>query len=108
MFYNKRWVFYLFLYVMIVGLFFLAQSQSILSGILQNFFFTTIFSFVIILILCSVAAFVVTVLAQYVCLVWCRIKKLTTKKLFSKTMWYLFTAFCYISVLLIFLKLVEY
>lgn len=108
MFYNKRWFFYLTLYIMIAGLFFLVKSQSLLSGTLQNFFVSTIIFFVILIIISFLAAFICTGLIQYIYYVWCKIKKASIKKIFPKILWYLFTIFCYAAIFLIFLKLVEY
>jgi len=108
MFYDKKQLFFVILYVMSIGLYYLINKQLILTGFMSGPVLGSFLIFVFITAVCFLASVAIGIVVKYVYAGWCGICKAQPKQMLAHTSWTIFTVLCYAAVFIIFLKMIEY
>lgn len=96
------------MYIMSIVLNLLINKQFMVTGIMSGNILGSFIVFFVILIICFFIALFIALLFKCFYFIVCKIFKRNAKEIFSKVFWYIFTVLCYISVFIIFLKMIEY
>jgi hypothetical protein len=112
MFYNKKWVFFIVLYVLSLALYYFIDKQLLLAGIMNGMMNGLHKGpFIILASIIASCAIVSSLLASFVFL-GAKIAALMSGKIsqatFLKTNWTLFTMLCYVIVAVIFFEMIKY
>jgi uncharacterized metal-binding protein len=112
MFYNKKWIFFIFVYVASFVLYFFLDDQLLFDAALKGVFShpikgsITIFAFIIF------SSDLVSIIISAITLALYRlnltINKMPAKKMFLKTSWMLFTIFVYVAIAVSFFEMIKY
>ncbi len=108
MFFNHRWIFFAVLYFFSLILYFFVNKQLMFTGVMSGPLLGSAAIFAVIVFVCFVIAFVISLLSKFCYLAICSICRYQSKAMLFKTFWTIFTVFCYATVFVIFLKMTEY
>lgn len=108
MFFNKKWLFFMLLYIMSVILYYFINKQLILTGIMSGYLLGSAAVFAVIVAVCFLVAMIISIITKYLYNAGCSLCKVQPKAMLISTCWWIFTFLCYAVVFVIFLKMIEY
>jgi uncharacterized MnhB-related membrane protein len=112
MFYNKKWIFFIVLYVLSLALYYFVDRQLLLAGIMNGMMNGLHKGPFIILTAIAVSCAIVSSLLSLFVFLGAKITALMSKKIsqisFFKINWAFFTALCYIAAAFIFFEMIKY
>jgi hypothetical protein len=108
MFYNKKWLFFIILYLMSFILNFFAESYLVLDDFIMGYFLGSIIIFAGIVISSFLCALIISSIVRFAYFVSRRFFKGQKQKLFFKLCWIFFTIFSYIIVFVVFFEMIRY
>ncbi|AKL98394.1 hypothetical protein [Endomicrobium proavitum] len=108
MFYNKKRMYFLILFLMSCGIYFIIRDQSLFGGVMANAIFGAVILYAFLLLACFLITVAIALLLKFAYIAGCEILKKEQKANLPKIFWIIFTALGYLAVFAAYIKIIWY